>query len=141
MTGKDDSNDTAAAGASTNVANKVKDLKNGEPGVIRTSLASNVAVTKIREFLESNNFRTEVAGETVKTDWGSPEKCPGFTAAQCQARVDVQVRAGANGVTAVSVWVVERRRNRGTNNWGERGAIGDRTERLTSELEGLLVTP
>jgi hypothetical protein len=136
--------DTAPPAASTPVgaapspSNRTTNLKNGEPAVIRTSLEPGSVIVKVRDLLESTNLRTEVAGETVKTDWGSPDKCPGFTAAQCQTRVDVQVRPGADGLTTVSVWVVERRRNRGNNNWGERGSIAGRTEKLAAELEPLL---
>ena len=118
---------------------KSQKLKDGQPAVIKTQLSVQEAMQTVQDFLESRrNLRTEIAGDTVKTDWSGEMKCPGFTVARCKERADAQVRSTAEGTT-IRLWVSESRRNKGTNNWGDKGPEADRTALVAAELEQALV--
>jgi hypothetical protein len=131
--GGDSGNDNSKATAA-----EPKKLKNGEPAVIHTRLPLQDAPARVRAFLDGKNFRTEIAGDTVKTDWSSESKCPGMTVAKCRERVDVRVEPIATGGAILRIWVSESRANRTSNRWSNGQPKGEITAKLAAELEAHL---
>ncbi len=116
-------------------------LKDGETGVVSTTLSEADATAKVKAYFNGKDINFTVNQDTggIVSDWFGERRCgPGFY--RCAERAVVRV-ASENGHVSVRVQAFERKREGGINEkpWKENSTSkGKETAELTAELETFL---